>query len=143
VGNDAQTVARLLRLVAASDGASPDAVARALSLSPNEGLDAGTMWAAAGLAIREHRDPAPLLGPLQGLPHSYREALGNFVQSMQRGDPPDQAQAWLTELPLDMRGHACSMGTVALGAKAPAEWREQARRALFIAERPFFAARAS
>jgi Zn-dependent protease with chaperone function len=56
--NDQDTAARLLWLAAGSDGADPALVPRALT--QQEGIDLGTLWIAAALAARSHKDASPI-----------------------------------------------------------------------------------
>ena len=131
-------VPEVLRLAAASDGASREIIVAANSLESVEGIDANTLWIAVGAAIR-HDQPAEeyigqaaiILDQDAELAHDFYSALVRkpFVQA--------QADAVLEGVGPDLRGRAYAMGVAALGADAPQAWREGARRLLFIGERPY------
>lgn len=130
--------ARMLRLAAASDGAGSDLVAKALALPADKGLDESTLWPSLALAAREKRDLSafePLWRRVS--PPQYATAL-KFVNTLAAGAAPEEAAKLLEGLPPELRGQACSAGLVLLGAKAPAAWREAAKRLLFSYERPYF-----
>lgn len=131
--------ARLLRLAAASDGASAALVAKALALPLDQGLDESTVWASVGLAARARRD-LTAFEPMarNAAPQGRADALLRFVDALKSGKPPQAAEPLLDGLPPELRGHGYSIGTIMLGAKAPASWREGAKRLLFASERPYF-----
>lgn len=133
--------ARVLRLAAASDGA-PDALAQQASRLPaGAGIDNTTFWPALGLALRRGEDVQPLLAHLQepGFPPPVQQALQQFVDVLRTSRDVQQAEAAAAQLPVALRAQVYVAGVVALGPKAPAAWREYARRALFVGERPYFA----
>jgi Zn-dependent protease with chaperone function len=133
--------ARFLRLVAASDGASPDMVSQALALNPQEGNDAVTVWAALGLAEREQRDIAPHVQALRNQYGDSAKPVLRIIDDMHaglRGRDLAGLEKRMNGLPLELRGHAYAMGVVALGAQAPQSWRDNAKRLLFASERPYF-----
>ena len=138
--SDSSVENRVLRLAAASDGASPEVQARALALAPDAGFDEDTRWAAVALAIRAGRDHTPFLRApsRRRFPDRYLEAMTKFIDLARTGKKLDAANAALNGLPPSIRGHACSVGVVILGAKAPVAWRQEAKRLLFAAERPYF-----
>ena len=136
---DSSIEARVIRLAAASDGASPELQARADSLGGEAGLDPNTRWAAIALALRAGRDHMPLLrGASSELPERYLTPMTKFIELVRAGKKLDEAGRALDGLPPSLRGHAYSVGVVVVGAKAPAEWRRGAKRLLFSSERPYF-----
>ncbi|HEY5809508.1 MAG TPA: M48 family metallopeptidase, partial [Povalibacter sp.] len=50
---------RVLRLVAASDGAPAEVIKAAIALPLDQGIDVETIWTSLALALRERQDPAP------------------------------------------------------------------------------------
>ena len=135
---DSMVEANVLRLAAASDGASAEIQSRALALGPEAGLDNDTRWASIGLAMRNGQDPTPFL-PAEGLvPADYTQRLLRFVERARTGRNAAEAESELLGLPPLMRGHAYSVVTIVLGARAPEQWRNGAKRLLFASERPFF-----
>jgi hypothetical protein len=135
---DPGETARVLRLAAASDGASPELVARALSLPLDQGIDRDTIWTALGLAVRERKDPAPYVAVVREANDEDAEQMLAFITSLRTAANPADADRHLDGLSIEARGHAYSAALVILGARAPAAWRRGADRLLFVPERPYF-----
>jgi hypothetical protein len=133
-----QESARILRLAAASDGASREIIERALALPVDQGFDADTMWAALGLALRERRDPTPYIAAIRENKDESAEKVLEFITAARSSTSPADAEHLLDGLPLEARGQAYSAALVVLGTRAPAEWRRGADRLLFVPERPYF-----
>jgi len=133
-----QSEARLLRLAAASDRASPVLVAQALALPIDKGLDESTVWASVGLAARAGRELSAFEPMLQRAASRQADAMLRFIDALKRGEAPEQAERWLDGLTPELRGQGYSVGTIMLGARAPRAWRDGARRLLFASERPYF-----
>ncbi|HJY78216.1 MAG TPA: hypothetical protein VKE95_16380, partial [Burkholderiales bacterium] len=136
-GNTERRV-RLLRLAAASDGASRDLVSAALALNSDDGIDESTVWAALALAMREKRETAPYLAQVGKNPRERAEVVVRFLEALQRGQPPAATERLLDGVQPSLRGHGYSGGVVLLGEKAPRAWRDAANRLLFASERPYF-----
>jgi hypothetical protein len=129
--------ARVLRLVAASDGAGADLVERALALPMASGLDSDTFLPTLSLATRAGRDVSELVklapqmlrddaGPLLAAFAAIRDHAGRAeVETRLRGLDPR------------LRGYAYVAAAILDGADCPREWRVAAQRLLFVAERPF------
>ena len=137
--------ARLTRLAAASDGAPPALVQRALALSLKDGLDSDTLWAAAGLALASHQDLAGLREALDDpnrirSPSSAEHLHRMWTQVLAGAQPGARAlaPADLRGLDPEERGHVYAALAVALGVKAPPAYRLAANRLLFVVERPYF-----
>jgi hypothetical protein len=130
--------ARVLRLAAASDGASADMVQRGLALSAGDGLDKDTLWASVALAAREKRDYHQLLARAPEGDDEWMPQMQAFLESVVQGQPQSASEALLTSLPPELRGQAYSMAVVVLGKKAPLAWRSAALNLLFSMERPYF-----
>jgi hypothetical protein len=129
--------ARMVRLVAASDGATPDMQARAFALDDTAGIRDDTRWAAIALALRAKKDHTPFLPPEDFVPPQKVQRMMTFLD-LARGPNPASAERALDGLPPELRGHAYSMALVLLGERAPQSWRDAASKLLFGAERPFF-----
>lgn len=127
--------ARMLRLVAASDGAMPEWINAALALPADRGLDAHTTWAALGLAIRQKSDQAPFVESLKQLEGEDSDALLRFAAALRN---PAQAERALDGLRPEMRGKAYGLAVVVLGTDVPPKWRDRAKQLLFASERPYF-----
>jgi hypothetical protein len=133
--NAADAHARMLRLAAASDGATPTMVSQALALESGAGIDSNTAWAAFALALREGRNP-------EGYAAALREAWGDeadpvfdFLRNLAM-HPQDNADIGVVHPQL--RGHAYSAACVLLHENAPDAWCRTARQLLFSFERPYF-----
>jgi hypothetical protein len=135
---DPQETARVLRLAAASDGASRELIARALALPMDQGVDRDSMWTALALALRERKDPAPFVAAIREREDETAEKMLAFITAARSSPNAAEAEALLDGLPIEGRGHAYAAALVILGPSAPAEWRQGADRLLFVPERPYF-----
>jgi len=129
---------RVLRLAAASDGASPELVARALALPVSRGVDEDTAWASIALAAKMKHDPAPFFEHLKRLPPEHAAALVRFIAEATRGEGPQAAQRHIPPVTPELRGQFYAVGLVLLGERAPQTWRDGAKGLLFAYERPYF-----
>jgi hypothetical protein len=130
--------ARMLRLAAASDGASSELIGQALALPPEQGTDLVTVWAAVGLLARRKADASPFFDQLKQLGKEDAEALKRFVELLRSSRNAGAAEQTLDGLLPELRGQAYVMGIIALGKDAPPKWRKQAKQLLFASERPYF-----
>jgi Zn-dependent protease with chaperone function len=128
---------RALRLIAASVGAPADLIERSLMLAPNLGIDSDVFWSALGLALRHQRNADPLLTQLNADQSQAAQSLRKFVEIMQTTRDAAQADKSLENLQPQMRAQAYVLGVIVLGLQAPAAWREFAKKALFVSERPY------
>lgn len=136
---DFHPTAYLLRLAAASDGASAELLARAAALPADEGIEEQTYWTAVALAERQGW-PAPSLSAearASFKPERVRQ-LDAFRAALANPGTLAGAEKHLQGLSPELRGQAYSMATVRLGDRTPPAWREQAKRLLFGHERPYF-----
>jgi hypothetical protein len=134
---DSAVEANVLRLAAASDGASPEIQARALALGTEAGLDSDTRWASIGLAIRDGRDPKPFFPSEETMSTEDAAQFLRFIERARAGDIAGAEQE-LSGFRPAARGQAYSVAVIVLGAKAPEQWRTAAKRLLFALERPYF-----
>lgn len=135
----ARTRSALLRLLAASESASPALVAEAWGLAPDDGIDLRTVWPTMALAVREGRDPEPFMAHARSNSEEAAEAMFALLDAGRlAADPTGTMDRAVTGLDPEQRGHALVMGIILLGDAAPAEWRRDARALLFTAERPYF-----
>ena len=129
---------RIVRLAAASDGASAELIARALALPANRGVDEDTAWASIALAARMKHDPAPYFEHLKRLPPEHATSVVRFIAEATRGEGPQAAQRHIPPVTPEVRGQFYALGVVLLGDRAPQAWREGAKGLLFAYERPYF-----
>jgi tetratricopeptide (TPR) repeat protein len=130
--------ARVLRLAAASDGANPKMLERALALPADRGLDQGTVWASIGLAVRERLSIDRYMDTLKQRDADDVEATLRFIDALRAGTAPETAESILDGLAPEMQGNVYSIAAVVLGPQTPASWRARAQRLLFANERPYF-----
>ncbi|HEY7373780.1 MAG TPA: M48 family metalloprotease [Polyangia bacterium] len=137
-GDDAGTRARVVRLVAASRGATAEQIAAAAALPADAGIDYDTIWPAIGLALRNKQDAAALVARMKDFaPADSVAGLEQFLHPERLVKDRKAAQAALSALDPIERGHAYVLGAVILGDAAPDDWRRGARALLFAPERPF------
>ncbi|WOX06857.1 M48 family metallopeptidase [Microbulbifer pacificus] len=128
---------RVLRLIAASDGADNAIKSEALLLPALEGLDHDTVWLAWSQAVLAGQDPAPFEEwGKQEYRHGER-ALAFLRQIHQHGNTGRVSDELKGFGPRE-RGQLLAASLVLLQDKAPNEWREQVRALLFATERPYF-----
>jgi hypothetical protein len=129
--------ARVLRLVAASDGAPADVVARALALPAEAGLDADTFIPALSLATRAGRDGSEIvkLAP-KVMPRDADKLVQAFVAIRNHAKRAD-VEAALRGMDPRMRGYAYVAAAMLWGRECPRDWRMAAQRLLFVSERPY------
>jgi Zn-dependent protease with chaperone function len=132
-----ESQARVLRLAAASDGATGTMLMKALALPADQGVDQSTVWSGLALAARAVNDLAPLQQAARRLAPERAEQMLRLVAALQQGQPVEQAQRLMDGLDPELRGHGYVMGVIMLGAKAPKAWRDAAKRLLFVSERPY------
>lgn len=129
--------ALLLRLAASSDKASAALVRRALSLPDGEGLDETSLPFTLALALREKADTRAYAETLRRIQPEYADNMLSFLLNAQAGKIAEAEQA-LVGLDPQVLGQAWGMGVILLGQQAPANWRNGAKRLLFVPERPWF-----
>ncbi|MFZ5893575.1 MAG: M48 family metallopeptidase [Myxococcota bacterium] len=134
---DEPSRARVLRLVAASKGASSEQVRDALTLSDREGIDADTIWPAIALNLKNKQSADTLIARLQEFTEEGElEAAREFLTPEKLLKNPARTEQLLAQLSPVTRGHVYVMAAVLLGDKAPEPWLEQLRALLFADERP-------
>jgi len=137
-GGASEREAHLLRLVAASDGADPALVARALALAPEHGMDAPGAWLMLALAVKAGQDTAVRRELALKAGGRYGKQMLAFFDTIRKGGDPRAAERLLDKVHPEERAHAFSAALVLAGTRAPAAWRDYVRRMLFVAERPYF-----
>jgi hypothetical protein len=132
------TSSRLLRMAGASDGADSAMIAKALALPLDQGLDDMTAWQMAAMAVRTGKDYEPYVNRAFQFQALHKTALIKVLGALKDKQSSEQIETLIDGLPIELRGHAYSMGLIVLGKSAPTLWREGAKRLLFISERPYF-----
>lgn len=124
----------VVRLVAASDGAPPDALQRVAALPAAD--NPYDTWIDGALALRRGLDFTPYQKAIRASLGDSGKALTPFVELVRTSQIP-AANDQLKTLPLDLRLKASVFGTIALMERAPRDWRESAYYMLFPPERPY------
>lgn len=130
--------AYLLRLIAASDGAAPATVARALALPPERGQNAATAWLMLALAVKTGQDTPARRAEALAAGGRYGKQMMAFFDSVHKGVPPAVAERALGSVHPTARAYAYSAALVVAGKRAPPAWRSAVQRLLFASERPYF-----
>ena len=128
---------RVLRLVAFSDGASRAAIDEAIKLPFDESSDFETTLGMYGLASRVREDPAPYAERAEKMLGSQAEPTLAFLKFLRGGGDPAQSSALLAALDVRTRLQALHAAVVMLDARAPAAWRQEVSRGLFVGERGY------
>jgi hypothetical protein len=133
----------LLRLIAGSEGATLAMVDAALAVPQDAqiGTDAAILLYA--LATRARRDTSSYAEHIRGELREDGTTVVAFLDAIRRGEDPAQADQKLTNVSMDWRLHARYAAVVMLGADAPASWRDEVQRGLFVGERGYIARRVS
>ena len=129
--------ARVLRLVASSEGASRAMIDEALALPLDDSSDFETTLAMYAVAARVRQDTAPYSAQLEKMAGTAIRPAIEFLETLRRGGDPAQARANLPQLDFRVRLHALHAAVVLLDARAPAAWRDEVSRALFVGERGY------
>jgi Zn-dependent protease with chaperone function len=130
---------RILRLIAASDGAPRDSIRAAMALPIAEGLDPESIWTSLALALREGKDSEPYLSVLRSYKmDGQQQQIVDFITTVRRSGNSADAERLLDGVDAVGRGHAYSAALVLMGEEAPVEWRRAVNRLLFVPERPYF-----
>ncbi len=129
--------ARILRLVAASDGASTDIVERALALPPTAGLDLDTLLPTLSLAALHGRDTSAIVAAAPTLIPRDADTLLAAFAAIRKHASRRQIEKMVRGLAPAMRGHIYVAAAMVGADEGRREWRTAARQLLFTHERPF------
>jgi hypothetical protein len=129
---------RVLRLVAASDGASADLRERALALPLDAGLDRETFWPTLALAALGKRDLQPYFPILTEQMQDDAPTMRHAFETLRSPRADADFEKELVGLDPYQRGLLYGAAAVLRGRNCPASWRAAARELLFVSERPFF-----
>lgn len=129
--------ARIVRLAAASQGASAALLQQARALDATAGLDMFTAPTAWALAARQGWPVEPLREATVRATGEDAAGISRFFAAVQAGADQQHADAALTGVSLVGRGLAYAMAAVLLGERCPQAWREGAKQLLFGSERPY------
>lgn len=128
----------ILRLAAASDGASNEIIEKSLKLKPHEGMNMSSISPTIGLLARKGRDIKPYMDLLQTYMSRDFNTFAAFFNALHNGVTPDKAESIIKGLSIQTKGYAYVLGSVYLDKQCPKSWKEKASRILFMNERPNF-----
>lgn len=128
---------RVVRLAAASDGATPELIERAFGIADDAGIDLDTVWPTLALAVRTHRPREPFLKKAKELAGDAADQLLQVLEAKPANAAELMRRAAAGMRP-EQRAQVSVMVAVLLGDAAPPPARELAKRALFQPERPYF-----
>jgi tetratricopeptide (TPR) repeat protein len=128
---------RVLQLVASSDGATHQMMQEALALPLDASDDFNTAIAMYAVAVRINQDPSPYSAQIERLLGPASRPTLEFLESVRHGKNPSQALANLPALDFRLRMHAQHAAVIMLAQRAPAQWRADASRGLFVGERGY------
>lgn len=137
---DTPVAAYVLRMAAASDGASAALRARAKALAPDAGVDVYSVCLALADGAPSG-DPA-VKAALERLIGQYGDSelatrIQSFLTQVRKGNVDEAERALDGPMHPALRAHAFVAGIYVLGNRAPAAWPQFAGRALFAVERPY------
>ena len=132
-----QDRARILRLVATSDGARADQVARALALVPDDGLDTRTLLPTMALIARTGGDTAPYEQRAAKLLGEESDRVLKAFELLRKRASAAEVDNALRGLNMEFRAEIYVAAAVLYGNHCPPEWHEIAKRMLFTTERPY------
>ncbi len=126
---------RVLRLVAASDGATREMIDTALALDPGA-ADFTTALYMYALASRLGQDTSALAARLTTESGDQARPMIAFLDALRAGADPASAYP---DLNVNLRYPARYAAVVLLGQRAPESWRREAANSLFVGERGYLA----
>lgn len=132
-----QDQARLLRLVAASDGARPVDVERAFALLPDMGLDPETLLPTLALLSKKGGDTAPYLQRAPKLIGLDADPVLKAFAMLRNRTSTAEIDKQLRGVSLEWQAQVYVAAAVMRGAECPPQWRIAAQRLLFATERPY------
>jgi len=131
--------AHVLRMAAASVGASAALRERARGLPVDQGIDQYTALLALAADPSAATPSIQAFLAAQAIQYEIPDLsarLDRFLTLVRQGNAAAAERA-LDGLPVVLRAQALVAGITVMGDRAPAQWRTFARRALFAAERPY------
>jgi hypothetical protein len=130
---------QLLVLIAASKGAPPEAMTRALQWKPDELQNPTALVYLAALAFRNGQPHEAYIERYMALYPSERKTAIDYVKKfIENGSPGELNDADLDGLDPYQRGVTLAAAIVMFPDKAQESWRTAAKALLFAAERPAF-----
>lgn len=125
----------LLRLLAASKGATPEMITAASELSMEEGMGSDSAWVALGMAARDNEDIEPYL-TMVGQQETDPEMVRRFLNFLKQSRTADARQI-IRDAEYWEKGYLFELGCIVLEDKVPTEWKDMANALLFVTERPY------
>lgn len=123
------------RMIAASDGATPEQVAAALALPPAEGIGPWSLVPTLALVAREGGNVGAILAA--AVAETDRAPFVALDAASTEAELAAAIESTYPHSPFLTRGNLRLYGVVRLGAQAPAEWRREAKALVLPWARPW------
>jgi Zn-dependent protease with chaperone function len=133
---NAELLPRIVRLVAASDGAQGDWVKQAMALPEEQGIDPDSVWSMWALALRHGGNESAWREKVLATDPNEAARVVAFVDAVRTNASVQQAESALGRVSPANRGYAYTVAAVVRGDACPHAWREGAKKLLFGTERP-------
>jgi len=127
---------RILRLVAASDGAGAETIEEALSWPVEQNVDLESTWSMWALSLRHGGNEALWREKVLATDPEQVAHVVAFVDAVRANASVEQAEAALGDVRASTRGYAYTVAAVLRGESCPQHWRDGAKKLLFGSERP-------
>ncbi|WP_312316171.1 M48 family metallopeptidase [Stenotrophomonas sp.] len=127
---------RIVRLVAASDGASAEWIEQALGLPVEENVDLESTWSMWALTLRHGGNEAAWRQKVLAIDPEEAQRVVAFVDAVRANASTAQAEAALGDVRAGSRGNAYTVAAILRGESCPPQWRDGAKKLLFGSERP-------
>lgn len=136
---DSKRYSRVIRLIAASDGANREVYDLFQQIAKDEGLDEVTVWSSLALAMRDKASTQNYLDFLNSKSELKvaTEKILAFLTSIKNPKNYPNAERLLDGVNPALRAQAYVMASIIQGEKLPVSWRQQAKALLFANERPY------
>jgi hypothetical protein len=131
--------AHLLRLAAASEGASKSVIDEALTLPPALGLDDDTLIPTLIIDEKSGQDSVSATERQSAVNIPHQAQIVRAYELVRSHALPSAVDAAVSGMAPTDRGHIYAAAALLWGQQCPPQWRRLARELLFATERPFFA----
>ncbi len=139
VKSDVSASALVDDFIALSETANSDQIAALINNKEKKSLLVTTAWPSLALAMREKSaKEIHLARAIDATGEEDSAKIIRFLEALNAGINPEQAQTELNEIDPQLRGVALVSGIVLLRDGAPLQWRIDAKQLLFALERPYF-----
>ena len=132
---DESSKAYVLRLIAASKGASNKIQLEALKLTEEDGLNINSIWSAVGLAIKHNKDYDQYIKILSTLDLKENE-INNLI-GLIKTKQYSLVEKQMKPFGIRWKAQVYVMASIILDGDIPDKWKKIANGALFVNEKPY------